>query len=579
MEFPRLHKYLPEMMEPKTLQSGSVLLREGQSNGRVYFLQEGTLSVFVQGERVAQIAEPGDAVGEMSIVTNDATAATVIADTDVELDCLNIENVADIISIESDQTLFMTELFKAFAVVLRRKLVTTNEKARQFELANRELIGARLKLVRHNDELETMVEARTSELIRQTREVETKNRALEERNTALTASHRKLEELNQTKEQILHKVGRIHNKHLTEMESLLNRIYQDPNAKGDVGLLQKALGELHVMQNQLKPIADMYFTEKAIRNKKVLLAEDEYKHQIVAKMALGGTGVSLDIVSDLEQGRSMIDQNCYDMVCTNGSLIELAVYANKKDADIKTVLISSEHISTYVEKLHAYPFITNIVTRRDDDKLFTLKSIVTTVSKTLSNDVFGLEKYLNWGVDVKQIPIVSSTGRKDIVVEMEDQLKRLGIKPTMIAKCALIAEELLMNAIYDAPTDPATGKSKYNHLSRTEKIVLEPQDQGFFRFGFDGITIAISAEDPHGAFHRKTVLDYLSVHLTGSPTRFAKRESKGGAGLGLYQILSTADLVVLNVKKKKRTEVIALLNVNPDRKKGRKMSSFHYFLA
>lgn len=555
-------------------------MREGHDNRHVYFLEKGSLNVYVQGERVASINTPGNILGEMSVVSDSRTSATVVAEVETKLQHLSMDKLDDLPS--KIKANLIGELYQAFAVLLRNKLIATNGIARQFELANRELIEARLKLVRYTDDLEQMIDERTGELQAQARTVQEKNKTLEEKNTALKASYRKLEDLDHTKEQILHKVGSIHNKHLSELEAiLLNLEGKQVNLKVDDGssaLVQSALTEIRQMQGQLKPIAEMYFTQRAIRNKRVLLVEDEYKHQIIAKMALGGTGVTLDIASDAATAKSLLAKHSFDMLCVNGNFTDVAAYAYQQDPNLKSVLMSSEDVSSYIGKLREHPFITNIISRKVDDKSSTLKSILTTVSKTLSNDVFGIEKYLNWGVDVRKLPIISSDSRKDLIVEMENSLKKLGIKPTTIAKCSLISEELLMNAIYDAPVDE-DGVPKYNHLSRTQSVNLAPKEQGFFKFGFDGMIIAISTEDPHGAFHRDTVLDYLESHLSAKPNRFQQKKSKGGAGLGLYQILSTADLVVLNVKKKVRTEVIALINVNPDRRQRKKMSSFHYFLA
>ena len=138
----------------------------------------------------------------------------------------------------------------------------------------------------------------------------------------------------------------------------------------------------------------------------------------------------------------------------------------------------------------------------------------------------------------------------------------------------MAAEELLMNAIYDAPTD-ANGNAIYNHMSRTEAIYLKPEQQGMFRYACDGMLVGISVEDPFGAFNRQTVLDYLESCYAGKAGTM--QEGKGGAGRGLFQIMETSDLVVWNVKPKIKTEVIALFNIDPNAPKSNKTTSFHYF--
>jgi len=55
------------------------------------------------------------------------------------------------------------------------------------------------------------------------------------------------------------------------------------------------------------------------------------------------------------------------------------------------------------------------------------------------------------------------------------------------------------------------------------------------------------------------------------------RKTKGGAGQGLFEVIETSDLVVINVKPKVRTEVIAIFNIDPNKPKTPQTTSFHYF--
>jgi len=144
----------------------------------------------------------------------------------------------------------------------------------------------------------------------------------------------------------------------------------------------------------------------------------------------------------------------------------------------------------------------------------------------------------------------------------------------ILNQCTMVAEELLMNAIYDAPTD-SKGTPIYNHLSRTIPIELKPEEQGTFRYACDGALLAISVEDPFGALDRQTILSYLESCYTNQAGSL--NQEKGGAGRGLFQIMEKSNLVVMNVKPKIRTEVIAIFNINPDKHKMKKTTSFHYF--
>lgn len=61
----------------QTLPADSVLLGEGETSGRLYVLEEGTVEVLRNGTQVAIIDEPGSVFGEMSVLLDLPHTATV----------------------------------------------------------------------------------------------------------------------------------------------------------------------------------------------------------------------------------------------------------------------------------------------------------------------------------------------------------------------------------------------------------------------------------------------------------------------------------------------------------------------
>ncbi len=396
---------------------------------------------------------------------------------------------------------------------------------------------------------------------------------LEDQNIILTESNRKLTELNQNKEELLKQINAIYEKELKTIKISLDQGIAGASER-DQESLREISRKVHRIEEVLRPVTTLYLSEQVIKNKRILLAENDKKQQILAKLALGGTGVAIDIAANLEEGKDFIREKKYDIICTNAELISLVDHAKQQHPESHFVFMTSKDAPAYLSILRDYPFLSNIVSRNEDDRTFTLKNILTTVSKLLNQDLFGLEKYLNWGVEVHQFPIVKSTEREYLIERMEADLSRLGVRKKLLAQCSAVAEELLMNAIYDAPTNPE-GKPIYNSLSRTDTIELKPDEQGIFRYACDGLLVGISVEDPFGAFSREIILDYLESCYDGDWGKLQKE--KGGAGLGLFQIIEMADLIVWNVKPKIKTEVITLFNIDPHASKSNKATSFHYF--
>jgi hypothetical protein len=133
-----------------------------------------------------------------------------------------------------------------------------------------------------------------------------------------------------------------------------------------------------------------------------------------------------------------------------------------------------------------------------------------------------------------------------------------------------------MNAIYDAPMDK-DGESKYNHISRKEDVILTPAEQGKIRYGCDGVLAGVSVEDPFGGLNRDILINYLKSCHSGAAGSLNEAENKGGAGMGLHQMIEASSLTIFNIHRDLKTEVICLFNVDLKEAKKLANSSFHFF--
>lgn len=158
-------------IDVKKISISESLLKEGQDNFNLYFLLEGLLGVYVHGEKVTEISRFGEIIGEISLINSIKASATVRAEKESTVLVCKIHELKK----EAPHILkeFEGSQFKLFSAILADRLVVTNEKARNFEIANKELIVAKGELERINRELESRVLERTAEL-------EEKNKKLEE---------------------------------------------------------------------------------------------------------------------------------------------------------------------------------------------------------------------------------------------------------------------------------------------------------------------------------------------------------------------------------------------------------------
>jgi CRP-like cAMP-binding protein len=512
------------------------IISQGELNHNLYFLVLGTVKVFVDDGLVATMVRKGDLLGEMSVITKKPAGATIIAETPVQLIKVDTEAFKKITGRNTDQLDHI--LYRIYSMILTDKLTITNQKAKVLE----DMTDALRRTKTEMQEINRSLEARVAE-----------------RTTALGG---RLEELL--------------TQHLSPLRSTMETL-KDKIPAGSRTVFEKCLGQVDGVVRLVQPMIINLRSEVSVKNKKVLITDSDKKQLLVCKMAMGGTGVTLQTSSDVLEAEKLVQENDYDLILASVDMLNILKIAKLRSPKTKIVFMSSEPIPSYLPKIHALGVMPNIVSRDENDKPLTIRNVMSTVTKLAGPNIFGLEKYLNLGAEIHELPITKSSERANLRTKMMEHFVALGIRKSVIDTVGTVLEELLMNAIYDAPID-AVGRSLYNHLPRTHEVELRDHEQGRFRFACDGEHVAISVEDPFGALTAKTTLKYLEkCYGGGSANDEAEMQGhKGGAGRGLHQIIENSDLVVFNISPRQRTEVIAFFGMIPGHK-SEKLPQLHFF--
>ncbi len=203
----RLFEDLPESMLRKLAPhvkrveypADTKILTEGQVNNRVFFLINGSASIYLSGELILQLQRKGDIFGEMSVISGKPCTETVISDTPIELLYIDNEGL-DAINFNTPNT-SVNILYHSFSIVLTDKLILTTQKAQKYEHTNRRLedsqkelqkayaeslreVSKRMKveeeLKQYRNHLEDLVVQRTEELEQAKQEAEVANDAKSE---------------------------------------------------------------------------------------------------------------------------------------------------------------------------------------------------------------------------------------------------------------------------------------------------------------------------------------------------------------------------------------------------------------
>jgi anti-sigma regulatory factor (Ser/Thr protein kinase) len=211
-----------------------------------------------------------------------------------------------------------------------------------------------------------------------------------------------------------------------------------------------------------------------------------------------------------------------------------------------------------MSRLFQYTAFSNLL--MDEEPVLLADGVVITALKLLRGDIFGLEKYLSWGVDKTRRTLKRSDQRREIVSQLHEQMLSLGLGRRIASMAAHVSDELMSNAVFHAAVDEG-GKSVRSDAPRTDVFELSGRDEAELAYACDGRFLALSVTDRYGSLRRKTILDSLA-RSTGS--NMNPRPGPGGAGLGLALVLGYVTHLVFNLEEGKRTEVVALFDLRRD---------------
>jgi hypothetical protein len=185
--------------------------------------------------------------------------------------------------------------------------------------------------------------------------------------------------------------------------------------------------------------------------------------------------------------------------------------------------------------------------------------VVTTV-KLMRDDIFGLEKYLAWGVLVRERVISGYEDKRDAMREIAEYAREGGARRHLVRAIETATDELLMNALYDAPAVCFGVNARIGERTRAGLGPLGDQEV-MLRYACDGRYFAVSVRDNYGLLTKEALLDNLArARATREPRATIPGQSRG-AGLGLYFILSNVTRFVANIDPGKTTEVIGLFDL------------------
>lgn len=197
------------------------------------------------------------------------------------------------------------------------------------------------------------------------------------------------------------------------------------------------------------------------------------------------------------------------------------------------------------------------------------EELLATVQKTLRGDIFGLEKYMAWGAEVRSYSLDDTDERDAAVAALSKDVINAGSPDRVSPLASVIADELLANALFTAPVDERGHRFRLGDpRDRSRRLV--GRDQVGIRWAIDARYLAIEVRDQWGSIDPVMVARRLALVSKESPTA-----SDGGMGLPLAY--ACANQFVIGLAEGRMTEMTALIDLRFRPTELSRVASFHVF--
>lgn len=203
--------------------------------------------------------------------------------------------------------------------------------------------------------------------------------------------------------------------------------------------------------------------------------------------------------------------------------------------------------------LIGFPDMVAVVPRDSSDSDHELRAAIRGI---IEGPRFGWDGVVGGVADQFKMAITGSDSRDGAVDALTEFFERTGVRSRKSRVLVAAAEELITNAVYDAPVD-LEGQPLYANRDRRDAVDLETQHCSEVRAATDAQHAAVLVRDPFGALRARTVRRFLSKGLRGGTDQIDAK--LGGAGLGLTRIYEMADRFIVRIEPGKATEMVVVV--------------------
>lgn len=228
----------------------------------------------------------------------------------------------------------------------------------------------------------------------------------------------------------------------------------------------------------------------------------------------------------------------------------VGLFSNKIDAN--AIFFLSSHVLEKVPYLIRSPLFGHYLFRHYNDVGEAGKYYGRIVAAMVSDKAFGLAKLLKEGTKIQSVKLQSTIQKQSAVDAVKNYVIAGRFQTRMATVIANAVDELLMNAMFDAPVDNL-GRHLYTSTHRATSMKLEGKQGVEIQVGFDGSYVGITAIDFFGSLDKAKLLSHLAKIYTEHEYRV--KASIAGAGIGLATVFRSGGSFFFVSESQVRTEV------------------------
>ncbi|HZJ66784.1 MAG TPA: hypothetical protein VFD36_24930, partial [Kofleriaceae bacterium] len=272
-------------------------------------------------------------------------------------------------------------------------------------------------------------------------------------------------------------------------------------------------------------------------------------------MALKAAGGSVDSHLTLEElGPGEIHAALVVMHLDGAMAIAAATLIPRMVGDTRAIaILPRSNLAAVVDIMSASERMAGLMVAEDFDT--TLLAAMAT--RVLAGDIFGLEKHIPWGAQIHSFLVGDYQEKSLCISQISEFCENMSVRRKYRESIEQCLDEMLMNALYDAPVDEQ-GRQIFSEIPTKTRISLRVEQKVVVQYACDGRQFAMAVRDAFGTLERATVFRYLHKCLHDEQQIDRKA---GGAGLGLYLMTNSSTNLFFSVLPGVATEAVCTFDL------------------